>query len=68
MGTALSPNGLGMAEEGMLSLSHVDQVLAIDPQKQTVTVQAGARVSQVRGEAWLARLDMQIRYCGLVGR
>lgn len=50
MGTALSPNGLGMAGEGMVSLSQLDRILEIDTEKRTITVEAGARVSQVR--AW----------------
>ena len=47
VGTALSPNGLGMDEEGMVCLNHLDKVLEVDTRAQTVTVQAGARVSQV---------------------
>lgn len=47
MGTALSPNGLGMAAEGMVSLSQLDRVLEVDAQRRTITVEAGARVSQV---------------------
>lgn len=47
VGTALSPNGLGMDKDGMVCLSHLDKVLDIDTKTQTVTVQAGARVSQV---------------------
>ena len=47
VGTALSPNGLGMDKDGMVCLSHLDKVLEVDRKAQTVTVQAGARVSQV---------------------
>lgn len=48
VGTALSPNGIAMCEEGMVSLTHVDKILKVDKDKMTVTVEAGARVSQVR--------------------
>lgn len=49
MGTALSPNGLALAEEGMVSLSQLDRILEIDTANRTITVEAGARVSQVGG-------------------
>jgi hypothetical protein len=51
VGTALSPNGLGMSEEAMVSVAHLDKVLNIDTANLLVTVEAGARVSQVRGGA-----------------
>eukprot|EP00899_Mesostigma_viride_P000967 jgi/Mesvir1/10871/Mv14212-RA.1 len=47
VGMALSPNGLAMCEDGMLSLTHCDRILKVDPEKMEVTVEAGARVSQV---------------------
>lgn len=47
MGTALSPNGLALAEEGMVSLSQLDRILEVDTVNRTITVEAGARVSQV---------------------
>jgi FAD/FMN-containing dehydrogenase len=37
-----------MDEEGMVSLGHLDKIIKVDTEKLTVTVQAGARVSQVR--------------------
>jgi L-galactono-1,4-lactone dehydrogenase len=49
VGTALSPNGLALAGEGMVSLSQLDRILEVDATKRTVTVEAGARVSQVCG-------------------
>lgn len=47
IGSALSPNGLGFQEEGMINLGLMDNVLAIDTEKNQIRVQAGARVSQV---------------------
>jgi L-galactono-1,4-lactone dehydrogenase len=47
LGSALSPNGLALHGGGMMSLAHLDQIVAVDTENQTVTVQAGARVNQV---------------------
>ncbi|CAM9823767.1 unnamed protein product, partial [Ectocarpus sp. 8 AP-2014] len=47
VGNALSPNGLGLSEDAMLSLGQCDRVLHVDKKKGTVTVEAGARVQQV---------------------
>lgn len=47
VGSALSPNGIAFQEEGMMSLSLMDKVLAIDKDSMTVTVQSGARVQDV---------------------
>jgi L-galactono-1,4-lactone dehydrogenase len=47
VGNALSPNGIGLSTEAMMTLALCDKVLAIDPEKRTVRVQAGARVQQV---------------------
>jgi L-galactono-1,4-lactone dehydrogenase len=47
IGSALSPNGLGFSADGMLSLAHLDRIVHVDPEQQTVTVQAGARVAHV---------------------
>lgn len=46
-GSALSPNGVAFSSHGMMSLAHLDRILAVDHGSMTVTVQAGARVSQV---------------------
>ena len=48
MGSALSPNGLAFSKEGMLSLALLDKVLDIDVKKAQITVQAGARVQEVK--------------------
>jgi len=53
LGSALSPNGIAFQSDGMVSMVNLDRVLDVqpaDPQSgrpATVTVQAGARVSQV---------------------
>jgi L-galactono-1,4-lactone dehydrogenase len=48
VGTALSPNGIGMADgtQDMISLAAMDHI-CIDEEKMEVTCGAGARVSQV---------------------
>lgn len=51
LGSALSPNGIGFHPGGMVSLTNLDKVLKVDKDNMTVTVQAGARVSQVRKHA-----------------
>lgn len=48
VGSALSPNGLAFSKEGMLSLALLDKVLDIDVKKAQITVQAGARVQEVK--------------------
>lgn len=47
VGSALSPNGLGLEKEGMINLVMMDKILAVDPDKKQVRVQAGARVKQL---------------------
>lgn len=47
VGNALSPNGIGLSEDTMLSLGQCDRVLHVDKRARTVTVEAGARVQQV---------------------
>ena len=47
LGSALSPNGIGFQSKGVMSLANLDRVVEIDVEKQTVTVQAGARVSHL---------------------
>lgn len=47
VGSALSPNGLPFNHQGMVSLSNMDNILSVDPKTMQVTIQAGARVSQV---------------------
>ncbi len=47
LGSALSPNGLAFHPGGMVSLTNLDKIINVDKENMTVTVQAGARVSQV---------------------
>ncbi len=47
LGSALSPNGIAFSSQGMISMANLDQIIKVDPERMTVTVQAGARVSQV---------------------
>ena len=47
VGSALSPNGLAFDSRGMVSLANMDKVVDVNKEDMTVTVQAGARVSQV---------------------
>lgn len=47
VGSALSPNGLAFDPRGMVCLSNLDKIIDINKENMTVTVQAGARVSQV---------------------
>ena len=47
VGSALSPNGLAFDPRGMVCLSNLDKIISVDKENMTVTVQAGARVSQV---------------------
>lgn len=47
LGSALSPNGIAFNSGGMVSLTNLDKILHVDEENMTVTVQAGARVSQV---------------------
>jgi L-galactono-1,4-lactone dehydrogenase len=47
VGGALSPNGLALSGEGMVSLALLDRILSVDSERGEVTVQAGARVQSV---------------------
>ena len=50
VGSALSPNGISFQSKGMVSLANLDRVVKVDIKNMTVTVEAGARVSQVIDE------------------
>lgn len=50
VGTGLSPNGLSQESRGMLSMVQLDQILSVDKEKGTITVEAGARVAQILDE------------------
>ena len=47
VGSAISPNGAAFNAEGMLSLALLDDVVRVDREAMTVTVQAGARVREL---------------------
>lgn len=47
VGSALSPNGLGLSDEAMLNMAQCDSVISVDTKTLQATVQAGARVSDV---------------------
>jgi len=59
IGSALSPNGIGFQEQGMVSLAMMDKVLHIDEEKKQVTVQCGARVQDVADELRKHGLTLQ---------
>ncbi|KAL6747479.1 hypothetical protein V8C86DRAFT_2908904 [Haematococcus lacustris] len=44
IGSGLSPNGMGLSSEGVMTMALLDKVLRVDKDKQQVTVQAGCRV------------------------
>eukprot|EP00897_Mesotaenium_endlicherianum_P007247 jgi/Mesen1/6550/ME000334S05899 len=47
VGSAISPNGIGLCADGMVNLVLLDKVVRVDRENLRVTVQAGARVQQV---------------------
>jgi L-galactono-1,4-lactone dehydrogenase len=47
IGSSLSPNGIALNKDGMISMANVDQVLEIDTVSNTITVEAGIPVSKV---------------------
>lgn len=50
LGTGLSPNGLALEKDGMVSMGSLDKVLNVDKKNMTITVEGGARVSQILDE------------------
>ena len=48
-GTCLSPNGIAMNTDAMVSMSSLNDIIRVDPEGQTITVQAGIKVSKVWG-------------------
>ncbi|KAH9329555.1 hypothetical protein KI387_001663 [Taxus chinensis] len=47
VGSGLSPNGIGLNEQGMVNLALMDKVLHVDLHNNTVRVQAGLTVSNL---------------------
>lgn len=58
IGQALSPNGLGMSNNDVISLSAIDYV-EIDKERSLVTVGAGAKVSTVLSQLKVEGLTLQ---------
>jgi L-galactono-1,4-lactone dehydrogenase len=47
VGSALSPNGLGLSNGAMLNMAQCDNIVSVDTAAKQVTVRAGARVKEV---------------------
>eukprot|EP00962_Isochrysis_galbana_P004741 scaffold1302_cov114-Isochrysis_galbana.AAC.19 len=47
VGSALSPNGLGLSNGAMLNMAQCDAIVSVNPESKQVTVRAGARVKEV---------------------
>jgi L-galactono-1,4-lactone dehydrogenase len=47
IGSSLSPNGIALNGNGMISMANMDNVLKIDTEKKTITVEAGIPVREV---------------------
>jgi hypothetical protein len=54
LGSSLSPNGIALNKEGMMSMANIDRILEIDTKNNTITVEAGVPVSKV---LWSAALN-----------
>ena len=48
LGSSLSPNGVALNKDGMISMANLDKVLEIDTENRTITVEAGIPVREVR--------------------
>jgi len=47
LGSSLSPNGIALNKDGMISMANLDKVLEIDSEKKTIRVEAGIPVREV---------------------
>jgi len=47
LGSSLSPNGVALNKDGMISMANLDRVLEVDIENKTVTVEAGIPVREV---------------------
>lgn len=47
VGSGLSPNGIGLSDEGMVNLGSMNKVLWVDTESRLACVQAGARITDV---------------------
>nr|UER43480.1 L-galactono-1,4-lactone dehydrogenase [Viscum album] len=59
VGSGLSPNGIGLAQGGMVNLGLMNKVLEVDKDKKTVRVQAGIRVQELVDEVKEYGLTLQ---------
>uniref|UniRef100_A0A7S4LLR5 FAD-binding PCMH-type domain-containing protein n=1 Tax=Eutreptiella gymnastica TaxID=73025 RepID=A0A7S4LLR5_9EUGL len=59
VGTCLSPNGIAMNTDAMVSMSSLNDIIRVDPEGQTITVQAGIKVSKVLQELQKYGLTLQ---------
>ena len=48
LGSSLSPNGVALNKDGMISMAGLDKILEIDTEKKLITVEAGVPVREVR--------------------
>lgn len=60
VGTALSPNGIGLSDDGMVSLAGVNKIIRVDKERMQVRVEAGARVEDVVAALRPYGLTMQV--------
>jgi len=59
LGSSLSPNGVALNKDGMISMANLDKVLEIDIEKKTIKVEAGIPVREVRDcqKTWLCESE-----------
>ena len=48
LGSSLSPNGVALNKDGMISMANLDKVLEVNTENKTITVEAGIPVREVR--------------------
>lgn len=53
IGSSLSPNGIALNRDGMISMANVDKILKVDTKNRTITVEAGIPVRQVCADVCL---------------
>ena len=63
VGNALSPNGIGLSEDTMLSLGQCDRVLHVDKRARTVTVEVRLLLFQGICGAKQGGMEHRVRTC-----
>ena len=58
VGNALSPNGIGLSEDTMLSLGQCDRVLHVDQERKTVTIEVIKNSEPNEHQASLGRYNI----------